>query len=208
MDIGRAFNDAVEVYKKNWLILFLAACLLEILGLLTLLILFGPLYGGVCRMLLGAMQREDKSVNMGDMFGCFDRFGRLLGLFFLTFIATLIGLVLCVLPGLALSTIWLFVFYLAVDKDLGVFRALGVSQNIVSRKGLGKNFLLVIIVLALEIGASIIPYAGIILGWLISPIAWLLVTSAYIQQVHEDTGALQDLFDSPDEPPAAEPATP
>ena len=200
MDVGRCVNDAVEVYKKNWLVLVLAAVILDALCIMTLLILAGPLCGGFSRMTLNALRREDRVVNLGDLFGCFNNFGRLVGMFFFTFIAVLLGTVLCIIPGFALSTIWLFVFFLAVDRDMGVFQSLGVSQNIVSRKGLGVNLLVVLIVFGISIIPTAIPYLGIVLAWFLIPIAWLIEASAYIQQVDEDDGSLDDLF--PEDAPA------
>jgi uncharacterized membrane protein len=197
LDVGRCVNDAIALFKQNWLILVVAAVLFDILVLFSLLILAGPLYGGICLMLLRASQRENKRVDLGDMFRCFDRFGRLLGLFFLPVIPLLIGFVLCFLPGLFLATIWMYPFYLVVDKDLGLFESLRVSKEIVMRKGLGINLFVMVICLALLIVPNVIPYLGIILSWIIAPIAWMIETSAYIQQVHEDNGELADLF--PDE---------
>jgi hypothetical protein len=159
----------------------------------TVFILAGPLSGGFSRMTLNALRREDKTVDMGDLFRCFNRFGRLFGLFFISFIAILIGWALFIVPGIALMTIWLFPFLLVVDKDLGMFQSLGVSQNIVTRKGLGANLLLVIITLVLILPAFI-PYLGFLLGWFLTPITWLMCASAYVQQVDEDDGMLADLF--------------
>lgn len=194
MDVGRCVNDAIELFQRNWLILIVAAILFDVLTLFSLLILAGPLYGGICLMLLRACQRESKQVDLGDMFRCFDRFLRLLGLFFIPLIPVLLGLVLCILPGLYLATIWMFPFYLVVDKDLRLFESLGVSKEIVMRKGFGINLLVAVISLALHILPSSVPYLGIVLGWVFPPIAWLIVTSAYIQQVHDDDGELADLF--------------
>jgi hypothetical protein len=193
MDIGRCVNDAIAVYKKNWLILFLAAFLYNLLSLLSAFILCGPLAGGVCLMTLRALRRENQAVDLGDLFGAFRQFFRLFGMFWVTTIPILLGLVLFVLPGLALGTVWLFCFYLAVDKNLGLFASLGTSAKVVSRKGVGSNFLLLVLALLFELGPSAIPYLGIVLGWFVSPIGWLIVTSAYIQQVDEDTGDLADL---------------
>ncbi len=94
-----------------------------------------------------------------------------------------------------------FVFYLAVDRDMGVFQSLGASQNIVSRKGLGGNLLVALIVIGISIIPLAIPYAGIIVGWFLMPIAWLIEASAYIQQVDEDDGSLADLFPESSLPP-------
>jgi len=185
LDIGRCFNDAIAVYKKNFLALFLAAIVFEFLSVLTLLVLAGPLSGGVCLMTLKGLRRQDKGVEFGDLFGAFGKFGTLVGLFFLTFLLSLLGLCLLLLPGLLLMTIWLFPFYLVVDKNLGVFEALKASKDIVMRRGIGRNFLLVLISLAFAIGPLLVPFVGAVIGWLLAPLGWLVVTSAYLQQAGE-----------------------
>jgi hypothetical protein len=91
LDIGRCFNDAVAAYKKNFLALFLAAIIFDFLAALTLLVLAGPLLGGICLMTLKSLRREDKALELGDLFGAFGRFGTLVGLFFLTGLLSLAG---------------------------------------------------------------------------------------------------------------------
>jgi uncharacterized membrane protein len=195
LDVGRCVNDAIEVYKQNWLILTLAALVFNFLIIFSLLILTGPLSGGICLMLLKAFEREDKKIDFADMFRCLDKFAPLMGLFFLTLFPLVIATIFCVVPGLLLGTIWLYAFYLVVDEDQGVFASLGASKEIVMRKGFGANLLLFVIALALEVLPLTIPYVGPVLSWFITPISWLVVTSAYIQLVHEDDGQLDDLFE-------------
>src|SRR5438132_10914820 len=90
LDIGRCFNEAIEVYKKNFLPLFLAAILFDVLSVLTLLVLSGPLAGGICLMTLKALRQRDRAVELGDLFGTFGKFLPLLELFFLTFVLELV----------------------------------------------------------------------------------------------------------------------
>jgi hypothetical protein len=172
LDIGLCVNDAIEVYKRNWLTLTLAALVFNFLMIFSLFILAGPLYGGICHMLLRAFDREDKKVDFADMFRCLDKFVPLLGLFFLTLFPILFAFALCGIPGLLLGTIWLYPFYLIIDEDQGVFASLGASKEIVMRKGFAPNLLLFVITLALEILPSTVPYAGIVLAWFITPISW------------------------------------
>jgi hypothetical protein len=181
LDIGRCFNDAMAVYKKNFLALILAAIVCAFLSVCTLLVLAGPLSGGISLMTLKSLRREDKGVE----FGAFGKFGTLVGLFFVSFLLSLLGLSLLLLPGLLLMTIWLFPFYLVVDKNLGVFEALKVSKDIVMRQGFWRNFLLMLILLAFAIGPLLVPYVGAVIGWLLAPLGWLVVASAYLQQVGE-----------------------
>jgi hypothetical protein len=200
LDLDRCFREAIAVYKKNLPILVLAAFLFQVLSIFSLFILCGPLLGGICLMTIRALRREDKTVNLGDLFGTFAHFWRFVGMFFVAAPLVLLGFVFCLAPGFALGGFWLFSFYLMVDADIGVFRALRTSQTIVARKGFGPNLLLFVIALALELGPKLVPAVGIAIGWFTSPIAWLMLTSAYIQQVHEDKGELKDLFETRIEP--------
>lgn len=194
LDVGRCVNDAIDVYKQNWVILAISALVVEILVLFSLTLLAGPLCGGLSLMLLRAFDRDDKTVDLGDLFRCFGQFFTFAGLFYLMLVPLVIGTFLCLVPGLLLATFWLFPYYLIIDHELGVFDSLRASKEIVSRKGFGANFALVLITFALSIAPSTIPYLGVVLAWFVSPLAWLMVTSAYIQQVREDDGELSDLF--------------
>lgn len=185
MDIGRCFNEALEVYKKNLLPLVLGALLFEVLSLVTLTVLIGPLAGGWALMTINALRRPDKRIELGDMFAALNQFFSLAGLFYLTFLPILIGTMLCLVPGVILMTVWLFAFFLMVDRQEGVFSSLSTSRQLVMRSGFGNYVLLVIIVSAISIAPSAIPYVGFILGWFLIPIAWLIEASAYLQEVDE-----------------------
>lgn len=181
MDIGRCFNDAIDVYKRNVAQLVVAAFLFEVLTLLSLTILAGPLAAGWSLMTVNAMRREDKFVDLGDLFRGFRVFFPSLGLFYLTFLPIVIGLALCLVPGMLLATIWFFSMFLLIDRGEGVFASLRISQEIVKRSGFANYFLLVMLNSAISLGPSAIPYVGIILAWFVTPIVWLLTASAYIQ---------------------------
>ncbi len=176
------------------MILFLAAIIYTVLSAVTLTILVGPLSGGFVLMMLRAWDREDRRIDFGDLFGAFDRFFPLLGLFYLTFICYLFGIILLIVPGLLLMTFWFFDFLLFIDKRMGVFQALGTSFRIVSRKDFGMVFLLLVIELALMFAPEVVPILGIILSCLVTPLVFGLSLSAYVQLVREDDGTLADLF--------------
>jgi len=201
ISIGRCFDDALAVYQRNFLALFLAAILVDILTALTLLILAGPLFGGVCLMTMRGLRGE--RVRLGELFGAFHQFWPLLGLFFLTFIAILAGLVFLIMPGLILATLWLYPFYLVVDKQMGVFESLGESTRLVVNGGFWRHFGLVALGLALAIGPEFIPVVGIVIGLLLSPLGWLIVASAYIQLVDPERTPAAELASEPAEPPIA-----
>ena len=138
-------------------------------------------------MTLKSLRREDQAVQLGDLFGTFGKFGTLVGLFFFSVLLSLLGLLFLIVPGLVLMTIWLFPFYLVVDRNLGVFESLKASTDLVMRRGFWRNFLLMLISLALGIAPLLVPVVGTVVGWLLAPLGWLIVASAYLQQV--DHGA-------------------
>ena len=68
------------------------------------------------------------------------------------------------------------------------------SSRIVFRRGLGPNLILAAIVFALGTVPLLVPYVGWVMGWVLEPITWLIVASAYIQEVHEHEEDLVDIF--------------
>ncbi|MBM4004951.1 MAG: hypothetical protein FJ295_16960 [Planctomycetes bacterium] len=185
MDIGRCFNEALDVYKRNWPILALAAFLYELLTLLSLTLLAGPLTGGICLMTIQAMRREDKRIELGAMFQIFDRFFSLIGLFYLTLVPMIFASLLCIVPGILLSAVWMFPCFLIVDRGEGVFSSLSRSYEATTRSEFRNYFLLALISFALSIAPTAIPYAGVVAAWFLMPIAWLLESAAYLQTFDE-----------------------
>jgi len=59
------------------------------------------------------------------------------------------------------------------------------SRRIVASSGFGNYVFLVIIVLAISVAPSVIPYVGFVIGWFVTPIAWLVEAAAYVQEVDE-----------------------
>ncbi len=166
---------------------------------LTFGVLAGPLTGGICLMTLRAYYHPQKRVNFADLFSGFDQFGPLVGVFFLTLAAYALGTMLFVFPAILLMTVWLFAEYLIVDRNHGVMQSLSASYRIVCRKDFAANLLLVIIAVALMLlpallGIGPLILFGLLLGCLTTPLAWLLTMSAYVQQVREDTGELDDVL--------------
>jgi uncharacterized membrane protein len=194
LDIGRCFNDALEVFKKNVLILILAAIIFEVLSLFSLFILSGPLAGGTYLMCLAALSHPEKKIDIGLMFRMFGRFWPMVGLFFLTLLPTLLGLALLIVSGVLLMALWGFAFPIMVERNLGICASMRASSTIVLRRGLGQNLILAAIVFALGVSSSLIPYLGWVMGWVLQPISWLIISSAYIQQVHEREEDLADVF--------------
>jgi hypothetical protein len=193
IDIGRALNESLAIYLKS-AILILAAIIFEFLSGLSLLILAGPLLGGIYLMCITALTSSDKKIDIGLMFSMFKRFGPLVGLFFLTTIPVIIGLGFFIVPGILLSALWMYSFPLFIERNMTVTQAMSASWRIVMRTGLGWNLLLAAIVFALGMAPFFIPHLGWLIAWFLAPVSWLLVSSAYIQQVREREAELADIL--------------
>jgi uncharacterized membrane protein len=181
LDLGRCFEEAFDVYKRNFLKLVGAAVVYQLLTTISFTLLAGPLYGGVIVMTLNAMARPDRQVRFSDLF-TMRPFWALLALFYIETICTITGFVLLVVPGLLLMTIWLFPMYFAVQQGMGVGQSLSTSYRVV-RRSFWPNFWLAVTVFALSIAPSFVPLGGWVVGRLIDPLAWLLMTAAYRQEV-------------------------
>jgi len=189
LDIGKCFTDAWEVYKVNILILILSALIFQVISLFTLLILSGPLFGGYCLMTMNAMRKADKKVELNDMFKTMGKFWPLLGLFFLQGIAIFAGLLLLIVPGILLMALWLYTYFIMVDKNKGVMDSLKASWNLVKGKGLWINLALAIIYLVLSGVSGQIPVVGWLINIIMVPFGILLITSAYLQQTVQVTAS-------------------
>ncbi len=185
LDLGRCLNDAMEVYRKNFLTFLLAGILFDLLSICSLLVLAGPLWGGSVMMSLNAMRHPDRTARLGDLFGAFNRFGTLVALFLLTAIPILIGYAALLLPGLLLSALWIFAVFLVVDRDMGVMDSLRMSWRIVVQRGLWINVAAAFVLFAILAGPILVPYVSWLVSWLIAPLAWLFATSAYLQEIPE-----------------------
>jgi hypothetical protein len=185
LDLGRCLNDAIEVYRKNVLAFVVAVILFDVLMIGSLFVLGGPLVGGMVLLCLRAMRDPEHQVRLSDLFGTFDRFGAFVGFFFLTTVPILLGTALLIVPGVLLATVWLFAPYLMVDRNMGVIDALRTSWRIVMARGFWINAACAALIFALSIGPMLFPYVGTLAAWLVAPVAWLINTSAYVQEVKE-----------------------
>jgi len=207
LDIGRCLNDSLAVYHKNGVLLVLAAIIFNSLSILTLFVLCGPLCGGIYLMTVAALTHPEKKLDIGLMFAMLKRFGPLVGLFFLTTIPILLGFALFIVPGVLLMTLWMYSYPLLIERNMTVTQAMSASWHIVMRNGLGWNLLLAAIIFALAVVPALVPYLGWVIGWFLAPVTWLMVSSAYIQQVREREAELADILSPRGFPVQPNPAT-
>jgi hypothetical protein len=194
---GAVIREAWDLYKAQWRhLLPFALIVYLILGLVSLLLgavlgWFGALVGSLVGIiglfwLQGALVEAVTDIRDGradlSMAETFRRVQphllTLIGAGLLAGIAILIGLILLIVPGLYLMTIWSVLIPVIVLERKAVFEAFGRSRELVSGNG-WNVFGVVIISILILIGAGIV--LGILLFWLSGELG------AYIRSVITNT---------------------
>jgi len=208
LNLARCFLESSGVYHRNPLTFLLAAIVMYGLSFASLFILAGPLEAGFTMMILRAIRGED--VKVIDLFRYFNRIGRLILLGFVRTVvelflvlplfllyspqslglqAALIGGVIFLLPSLLVGTWWLYVYPLALDRDLTFIESFRESFRIVNRNGLWIHLALFAIVIAVGTGAPLLVRSSglvFVLTCILAPLVIGFVASGYHQVCDEE----------------------
>jgi uncharacterized membrane protein len=130
-------------------------------------------------MVIGRV-RDGRRPEVRDVFAGLDRFWSYAAAALV--LVLLVGLAsLTVVGGFALATIWLYVFPLMVDRDLGLGEALKTSRDMVMRSGFWEHLALVVVLFV------VVSVANGALAILAAPFVVVAVTAAYV--LADDGGA-------------------
>jgi len=211
-EVGTAFNRALEVYKKNFMPLFLATLLAIVVGGVTSDICLPPLLCGVFAMALTALRSSDATLKAGDVFQGFQKF-------LPSFVSSLVlGLISSVVIGVLLAIpligwIAAIIAYCAITPALVAWGLLLVTDQDATigaaisepLKLLGdKRFWSVVLVtfLAVLIGSLGFLLCGIgIFATL--PFMFCMIAAAYEEAYSEDTNTPTEEVPTPEEPSAS-----
>jgi len=141
----------------------------------------------VIRMMLRRV-RERRPADFADM-AEFGELGTFMIAYFVLGVIVAVCYALLVIPGLIVTTLWLYALPLIVDRRLGVGKAMGESQAMASAPGYFTTFI-TWFVGALAIGIvvgiiSIIPIVGLIIGLISVPFGVGYLMSMYFQSIGE-----------------------
>jgi hypothetical protein len=143
LDIGAALTNAWHFFVKDIGPLIVGTLIAGLLSIVTLGILAGPLFAGVYSMVIGRV-RDGRPAEVGDVFSQMDRFWSFAG--GMLFLVVVTGLAwITIIGGVLLSTIWLYVLPLMVDRRMGFWEALGASKDLVMKAGFWEHLALVVI---------------------------------------------------------------
>ena len=142
---------------------------------------------GYIHSLLRAV-REDRPPEVGDLFSQMRLFLPLFVFFLLVFFAAFFGLLLLILPGLAVigfvAFASLYLLPLMVDKNLGLFDALKESWNQAIKPPVSEHFIITIIyVLIMSVGCTF--FLALLIA---QPLATFFMIGAYRQRVALEGG--------------------
>lgn len=147
--LGRHFGLTVGGAALLWLmltVLTFGTCVGGIMGL----VVSGPLYGGLIVMYLKLIRGQEASLK--DLFSSFgDAFVPLMLVWVVSWVASELGLMLCILPGVFLKIIWVFGLPLVADLRMPFWSALELSRQTVMRQFLPVVGLLLLAYLPLVV---------------------------------------------------------
>lgn len=132
------------------------------------------------------MLRDGREPKIQDLFSQMKLFLPLLGFSILVFIATVIGFMLLVLPGivisLAISFCCLFMLPLMTDKGLGLFDAIKESFTMMTTQGV---FIDQVVILILFLGISAVGSAVFVGSLFTQPLATIFLISVYEEKIKQ-----------------------
>ncbi len=158
LDIGKAVSTSFEVYKDNFVNLFVAGLITFVLTIT--IVCAPPAVIGLYQMCIRALRGE--KVEIGDLFKGFEGFLSGWGLSLIVVAGVGFGLILLVIPGIYLMVLWSVAFQaLAEDRSLGAFGAIKKSQELV-RGNFWPVFLVFLVIGVIGIAISLIPLGGFV----------------------------------------------
>jgi len=227
--VGSALSEGWRVMKNHygsllgaaWMYILISAAmqLIPILGPLASLVVTGPLVAGWAFMGVLAYRGE---VRFGNMFDGFGKFGKMLGIYWLTFLISLglvvpagigagiafavdqdfegvgipivvVGCLVTVVLMFFVLTRLVFAMMVGMDSDLGVTASMGRSWQ-VTKPYLGRLILLYVCIVLISIPLVLLLYLPLVfLG-----MPWFVsaggATYCMINQRH-DTGELERIYE-------------
>jgi hypothetical protein len=207
LDPGAVISRAVEIYRQNFAILFGAAAGLLVVpfvlaaivndtaggGIASLLtVIIGSFYQGMVVELVQDVQDGKRDNSLGQLFASVAPvILTLLVVSFLAWIGIGVGLLLIVIPGLFLMTIWAVTAPVVVMERTGVLAAFTRSQELVRGNAVPTFAVVLIAVVGIEIIRTIVQAltnglgdaASAVITWVVAagtePISALSVAVLY-----------------------------
>jgi uncharacterized membrane protein len=175
MDFEKLLKDSWEKYLPQFVNLILFTFVGTVLCVTVILI--PVVMPGMAIGFLGYV-RDGRKPEFSDLWTHWDKYIPVLFLMIVAGFLTMIGFMLFIIPGMLLSTIWLYSLYFIVDKDMGFWAAMKASQEAVKATGMGNNFVVFLLIGGINSLGSAAAFFGVVLTL---PFTMLILTHAYLE---------------------------
>jgi uncharacterized membrane protein len=132
--------------------------------------------------------REQRPADYNDMTD-FEQLGTFIVAYLVLGIIIAVGYMLLIIPGLILTTLWVFALPLIIDRKMRLGNAMSESQAMAKAPGYFTTFITwlvgAIVVWVAVIILSLIPIVGIVIGLISVPFFVGYVVSMYFQSTGE-----------------------
>ncbi len=173
MDIKAVVDELVEVVKKDVVTILICSLIALVVSGLTLGILHGVAFTGLGLVFLKL--KKDEKVDYKDIFAYINKFLNLFILTLLIGILTGIGLILLIIPGILILTIFIYApFYLAYEEK-GIIESMKLSYKTVVNNNLLMHVLILIILVAINAAVAGMGLVGTIITYPILVGFWVLL---------------------------------
>jgi uncharacterized membrane protein len=194
LQLGHLFGRSWETFKQHWLLMigvFLVYSLIvnggqsvfdrqSVLGSiaqLVVLIIHGPLLAGVYLVALRLTRGEPANFQL--MFEGFQRFGKAVGVFLLTFLAFVIGFILLIVPGIIVAAGLLPAMLLVMDSDDP-----GVMNTLRRAWEMTKGYKMAIFLVGLALfGLNLLGMLALVIGVIFTAAFSILVIAAVYDEL-------------------------
>lgn len=180
-------GQAWELVKPNWLPLGLMFLIVSAMGAAgafpfggvkysgscLFFIIGGAIYVGINRAILGLIAGKPPTVGM--MFGGFDRFGQAFLAMLVTGVLIGLGTILCIVPGVILMIMWMFVYLVMAETDLDFWPAMQASAKLAEGRW-WELFCLLLACLVVALLGVLACLVGILIA---EPVIYTAIALAY-----------------------------
>jgi hypothetical protein len=175
MNYEKTVKQAVNIYAKDWVIFSVSTLVVFALGMLTLGFLFGPLTASLGAMFLKA--KSKKKPVFDDLFRFNGKFLGMAIMGLLVCLGVLFGFIFLILPGLLLSTLWMYSMYAMALDNKGIIGSMKTSWDFVIKNGLWQQL---VVLLAIGILNSI--GGAVVVGTLIT----FPITTGFLAMLYKE----------------------
>jgi hypothetical protein len=181
MDFKMHLENAWHLTLKHLVPLIMMTLVMSVVSVVTMGILAPVMLAGYFQSIL-MMMRTDRQPTIQDLFSQMNLFLPLLGFSIVVFIATMLGFMLLVLPGIAIVCLVtfasLYMLPLMTDQKMGLVDALKKSWQMAMQDKVADHIVTVILFVGLlAIGGSV--FVGTLFT---QPFATIFVLSVYLER--------------------------